>query len=982
MLFTEYPLASPLFHVPNNFHNLDPCFYHDKKSMKNPMLLHSSKLCILFTLLCLVGLSVSAQVVKPHVLNLSREAYGAENKNWSIGQDERAVLYVGNDIGLLEFDGIEWILNRLPKSSVIRSVAVLSNTTVFTGSYEEFGRWDRDTSGQLQYTSLSDSLDKKLFKNDDFWKIWITDGGVYFQSFNAIYFYDYQTVERIPSDKVFLFLTKVREEFLVQQMLGPLFRLKGKELEKIEGSELFRQVDVRVILPYRDNQYLIGTATKGFYSYDGKEFREWNRPLSEIMRAKELNCGLRSSRGTYFFGTILDGIYEVDEQGTVLNHISSESTLQNNTVLSLYEEESGNLWVALDRGLSYIQYNHHMSYFTDYGGDMGAVYCGVHWGNRLFIGTNQGVFHIEADALSKSGSWPGMRLVNGTQGQVWAFKLIDGRLFCCHNRGLKEIHPNLLVTDAFSIGTGVYNLSEAQVKGRDLLILSTYNSIRIVDKETQQVYKPGQIHEPVMHAEFDHLGNIWMEHVNRGVYRGRLNDDFSDFKVLASFGGNNDDGLPYKLKLFKVGGRIVLLGDNRFYTYDDIQDKVIPNTLLNDCFARTPGLRQIVPYRDNQFWALAQTALHRFTYDGYEVAIAGSYPLGLNLSLVNAYENMSILNDSTCMVCLDNGFLLYHSRPEEPGRKPSPLPSPFLKAIRALDTQGETQGKEFREDHLRIDYRYNTIQLQFGARQVFDRQLSFRYMLEGVDRDWSQPQQVNKVLYARLPVGKYTFKLQVSDGLGHDSETLSLDFEILPPWYRTLWAYLLYLGSGAAAFYLVWMLVLRRYRNIHLQKIRLRETRRLRALAGELQQEVEQKNAELLTQTSFLIQKNELITKVRDLIDDFYARNKTNAILPLYHKIQALLNNNLDTDNDWKMFLIKFEEKHTGFFKQLKTLYPQLTSTDLRLCACLKLNLESKEIAALMNLSVRAVENSRYRLRKKLNLQPSQNLNEFFLTID
>ena len=174
------------------------------------------------------------------------------------------------------------------------------------------------------------------------------------------------------------------------------------------------------------------------------------------------------------------------------------------------------------------------------------------------------------------------------------------------------------------------------------------------------------------------------------------------------------------------------------------------------------------------------------------------------------------------------------------------------------------------------------------------------------------------------------------------------------------------------------MLILRRYRNLHLQKIRQRETRRLRALAGELQNEVDQKNAELLTQTSFIIQ----ILKVRDIVDDFYSKTKTSSLLPLYQKINALLNNNMNTEDDWKMFLIKFEEKHTGFFKKMKSLYPQLTNSDLRLCACLKLNLETKEIAALMNLSVRAVENSRYRLRKKLNLQPSQNLNEFFLGID
>lgn len=118
------------------------------------------------------------------------------------------------------------------------------------------------------------------------------------------------------------------------------------------------------------------------------------------------------------------------------------------------------------------------------------------------------------------------------------------------------------------------------------------------------------------------------------------------------------------------------------------------------------------------------------------------------------------------------------------------------------------------------------------------------------------------------------------------------------------------------------------------------------------------------------------------MVDEICSRNTQKALLPLYQKINTLLANNLDTEDDWKMFLIKFEQKHHNFFKRLKEAHPQLTNNDLRLCACLKLNMETKDIASLMNLSVRAVENNRYRLRKKLDLKPTQNLNEYFLNID
>ena len=120
----------------------------------------------------------------------------------------------------------------------------------------------------------------------------------------------------------------------------------------------------------------------------------------------------------------------------------------------------------------------------------------------------------------------------------------------------------------------------------------------------------------------------------------------------------------------------------------------------------------------------------------------------------------------------------------------------------------------------------------------------------------------------------------------------------------------------------------------------------------------------------------------KEVIDEFCLSSDNKTLKLLYQKVLPILNNNLEDDNDWKILLIKFEQKHTNFFKKLKILYPELTPNDLKLCACLKLNLETKDIASLMNLSTRSVENNRYRLRKKLNLRSTQNLNDFILNLD
>lgn len=280
----------------------------------------------------------------------------------------------------------------------------------------------------------------------------------------------------------------------------------------------------------------------------------------------------------------------------------------------------------------------------------------------------------------------------------------------------------------------------------------------------------------------------------------------------------------------------------------------------------------------------------------------------------------------------------------------------------------------------KIPYDYNSIKIGFSSKGIVTDNLYFQYKLDQLD-DWSEPQKINKVIYERLIPGKYTFYLRTVDRLGNLSESIQIEFQILYPWYKTLWAYIGYMLLLVALGFLIWFLILKRYRNIHLRKIREREASRLRNQNSKLQLVVKEKDAELLSQTSSIIQKNELIFKIKDELDVFNEKYNNKNFQPLFLKINALLNNSLNSEDDWKSFLIKFEQKHSTFFKHLKTSYPDLTANDLKLCACLKLNLDSKEIASLMNISTRSIENNRSRLRKKLGLSSSQNLNDFFMFI-
>ena len=247
-----------------------------------------------------------------------------------MAEDETGTFYVGNDRGLLEFDGLQWRLYELPRASIVRSVATRSHEVIFTGGFEEFGRWDRDMSGALRYTSLvPDTLDED-FSDSDFWRIFVLPDGVLFQSFHGIYHYDYKTVRRLPGRMNMLFLLQAGDEFWAQEMGGPLCRLTAGGFEPIPGSECFSTTTVRVVLPSgRPGEWIVGTGSKGLWHYDGTRFRPCMPALSELMRRDELNCGIYTSRGTYLFGTLAGGVYETDAEGRVLNRLSTANRLLN-----------------------------------------------------------------------------------------------------------------------------------------------------------------------------------------------------------------------------------------------------------------------------------------------------------------------------------------------------------------------------------------------------------------------------------------------------------------------------------------------------------------------------------------------------------------------------------------------------------------------------------------------------------------------------
>jgi DNA-binding CsgD family transcriptional regulator len=281
---------------------------------------------------------------------------------------------------------------------------------------------------------------------------------------------------------------------------------------------------------------------------------------------------------------------------------------------------------------------------------------------------------------------------------------------------------------------------------------------------------------------------------------------------------------------------------------------------------------------------------------------------------------------------------------------------------------------------------------------LYTAQGSVKYsiMLNGFDKQWSAWSKKTEKDYTNLSAGKYTFRVKSMNNRGIESGVKNYSFTILPPWYGTVWAMLIYIAAFAGLNYLFFIWLRNLYRKQ--EKKHEEEQKRLQYLFHleleksekeivklkneKLEAAIEHKNRELASTAMHLVQKGDLLSNFREQLMRCIKKEIAGEGMPEeFKKMLRILNEEKKMDKDWEQFAIHFDGVQGDFLKILKQQYPSLSPNEQKLCAYLRMNLSTKEIAQLENISVRGVEISRYRLRKKLNIQKETNLPDFLLAL-
>ncbi|WP_069659280.1 ligand-binding sensor domain-containing protein [Arcticibacter eurypsychrophilus] len=934
----------------------------------------------------------------PYVQNYTKAQYLYGNQNWSVTKDQNGIMYYGNSEGLLSFDGRYWQQYRMPNHLIVRSVAADGKDRIYAGAFGEFGYWSYNKSGKLVYNSLTPLVPSKSIPKDEIWKIYVDGQRVIFQSFASIFIYEKGKISVVKASKPFLFLFKVKNRFFVEVIGTGLFELKGKILQLIPNSHILGGTGILTILPYQKSKFIIGTAKNGLYIYDGKSIIPWSNQANQFLKTFQLNNGLILMDRYFAFGTILNGIVILNESGQIVQQINKSSGLQNNTVLSLYSDNEQNLWAGLDNGIDRIELNSPLYFYFDKKGDLGTVYSSIIYKNKIYLGTNQGLFYsdLNADQNDKFQSF-NFKFIPNSQGQVWDLSLLDDQLVCGHNEGTFAVVGESL--KRLSSVNGGWTIKRLNLYP-DMLIQGTYTGLVIYRKTSEGKWvfshRVSGFGEPSRYVEQDAKGQIWVAHAYKGLYRLQLSSDLKSVVSSHYYGVKN--GLPgsYHINVYNLDNRIVFSSDAGFYVYDDISNKFYKYSQLNTILGSFASSNKIIPAADKSYWFInhGSVALTSFKEPG-KISVDSSRFTVLDGRMVQYYENISKINNSIYLISMDDGFAIYNGN-TIPIADPLKIPKVLIRKVENITYGNFSITENGRDGEVEIPSNRNNIRITYALPYYRQAKVSYQFMLEGYTKRWSEWSPQASKEFTNLSQGTYVFKVRARINEKIISDTAIFEFIILPPWYLSTWAIIFYILLHIAAFLFLRRLYYMKLRNhqeeIH-RKLKLEKEallkqelisndQKIAKLKNEqLQVDLESKSRELANSAMNIVYKNELLQKISDEL--IHLKDSHGKVLKedQLKRIQKVIDEGINDERDWNVFEHSFNEAHENFFKKLKINSPDLVPNDLKLCAYLRMNMSSKEIASLLNISLRGVEIRRYRLRKKLNLDHDKNLSEFFIEL-
>ncbi|MCB9351457.1 MAG: response regulator [Lewinellaceae bacterium] len=790
---------------------------------------------------------------RPLIRHFFPEEYRSDITCTSLLQDNRGLIYVANQRGVLEYDGAEWRLIPVPFGHSVRALAQSTDGVIYTGGVKNLGFLAPDEKGRLSFHSLSDQLPEGQRDFGFFREALAVGDTIYLRGEKLLVQVAGKRILRTWPVNGWRGLFQVNGRIYVDQLQPGLTVLEKGQLKLVPGGERFANTHIYLMLPL-DGDILLGTIDQGLFRYrpgrkGAEAFLPFHTEADAYFREHQCYSGLILPSGHIAVGTFTGGLAIIDKQGQLLETYHQFSSFTIRVIEGMMTDRQGALWFTSENGISRIAFHLPLTYWGKETGLSSLLTSITRFSGHLFIASYNDLLTFEPESHPEApfqhfGNLG--RTINPVS--LLPTPPIDGkaRLLIGGSSGLAEAsrgadgHWQIQVIDTLQNSEYLYRFPQYP---RRLFILNRINNeIRALQLEQGRWREAGRqfIDEPAFMSS-DEQGQLWVGTFHRGFARLPVGPDGQLLESPPVYYGagqgllSDDFAVPLSLE-----GRLYFQADGAVYRLNDTTGRFEPADELTSWMkkqdvqflqADNQGNLALLQFQGNQFYTKGFAFLER---PGLPLEKAYQIDTTFRKRLPQALTSFYTDADGITWLGTNRGLFRYNR--QKMSDTSYPLTIYIRKVVAGQDSllfggalaPGQSAASGFQMPQ-QLSYQLNAISFSFVAQGYDDTPKNlYRYYLEGFDDNWSPWLAINKKEYTNLPEGEYTFRVMARDIYDNISSEACFSFTIAPPWWRTILAYV---ALGAFLSVTLWAMMWYRSRldrqKLAQQQVKLEKERQL-----------------------------------------------------------------------------------------------------------------------------------------------------------
>lgn len=740
------------------------------------------------------------------VSHFQDDDYGAYFQNWAITQDHRGILYVANKDGILRYDGKTWILIKTDRNTTVRSIAVSAGNTVFVGEQGDFGYLEPDSTGVERFISLQPFVPEEFQSFNDVWNTLAIGEDIYFQTSRYIFRWNGTSIKVWTSESGFHTTFSVNETLYVREREIGLQSLTNNQFELVSSGELFSDSKIYGVLPHQDgNSILIATRDQGLYLLREERLERVPNELDDYLKMYRLYCSAPLGNGLFAFGTLRGGVVIATSEGKIV-YLIEEPLITDEVIRYIYPDSENGLWIATNSdGIFRFELPFSLSKFDNASGLQGGINSISRINGVITVGSLTGAFSLSSSTNTRN-KFVQLENVPAT----WQISQDGERGFAATEEGTYLIEPFRIVQidrrQSYSV--------QPTGKSGESILIGGGNSLFYYKADSGGDYQLEltQSFLPLIRSVINLDSDIWLGTRANGVIRIHHDGDFNSGQEIFHYTGEHGLPLNTKINILKSRSRPIFYSEFGPYRFIEEEDRFeLDEELWPFEDGRSDSLFTMTEDHHGNVWMVFPDSVVKATPNS-----DGSYRF-------TAPEALKFRKTSTSSILVEDDDVVWFNDGDELIRYDPKLDLPAEFSYNALVSSVSVNGQpdaihngSFRGPNggavldqpnwaiPTLNYDQKDLSFRVAATTyTAPDDIRFQIWLEGKDESWSKWSVQYEYYITGLHEGSYTFRVRARNTAGRLSREAGYSFVILPPWYRTWWAYFLYVTLGSLVVYSV-----------------------------------------------------------------------------------------------------------------------------------------------------------------------------------